>query len=129
MQTLVTMTAKEFDQQYAAVAVYLQFSAFRTEWRESDCFKSRIEELKFIHRFARQRLWTIIDEEDGETCLQSGVHFVKRLGFVASRNPIAPGDSLVVRVTREFSESPPTSPDRVELSVIDRLAWRRRFPK
>ena len=43
-------------------------------------------------------MWTLIDGDDGDLYVASGLHFVNRIGYLLSRDPVAEGTFVQVHI-------------------------------
>jgi hypothetical protein len=43
-------------------------------------------------------IWTIIEGDNGDSFLQSGFHYVNRLGYIITKNPSKPNQKLCYRL-------------------------------
>lgn len=60
-------------------------------------FETYGEEYNFVIGKIDQRLvWTIVDADDGTTCVVSGWHFVNRIGYYVTTVPFAEGEHLEI---------------------------------
>jgi len=96
-ETFIELTEAEFDEQYRAVPNHLNPHA---PWDQGDAqgclFETYGEEYDFIKSFDRNRVWTLIDNNDGDTFILSGLHWVNRLGFLVTQIPWPAGSTVEV---------------------------------
>ena len=94
-QTFIRLTEEEFDEQFPLVANHLNPNA---SWGFGDgrgcLFETYGDELEFIRQQDPSRVWTLIDGDDGDLYVISGPHFVNRIGYLLSRDPI-PDDAVI----------------------------------
>jgi hypothetical protein len=45
-------------------------------------------ELTFVKSQDRQRVWTVLDGDEGCIVIESGLHYVNRLGFIVTTEPV-----------------------------------------
>ena len=89
IETCIKLTEEQFIEQYPLVPNHLNPNA---TWGYADAkgclFETYGEELEFIKRQNRHRVWTILDGDDGDMYVASGFHFVNRVGYLVSRDPV-----------------------------------------
>ena len=54
-------------------------------------FETFGEELDFVRKQHPSTVWTLVDGEDGDMYLLSGMHFVNRIGYLISLAPVPEG--------------------------------------
>lgn len=94
--TLIEMTEDEFDAAYPLVQNHINPTA---GWAVGEdgrgcLFETYGDEFDFVRRSDPQRVWTLIDGDDGDLYVVSGLHRVNRVGYLLSRNPV-PADVFV----------------------------------
>jgi len=50
--------------------------------------------VKNTFEFSPERVWTIIEDDDGDPILTNGFHYVNRIGYVVTSRP-APADTFI----------------------------------
>jgi hypothetical protein len=93
--TQATLTEEEFNQRFGVLAIHLRFAKCDSQMG-ADELRSREAEQRFIRRFGIRRVWTLVDNSDGEMYLLSGMHLVNRIGLVASHRPPPAGTTIIV---------------------------------
>jgi hypothetical protein len=95
MNESILLTEDEFDQQYPLLPNHLSPNASWVIGDGPGClFETYGEELAFIRRQDPRFVWTLIDGDDGDPWVVSGMHFVNRIGYLVSTVPVA-GDQLI----------------------------------
>jgi len=98
----IELTENEFDDQYALVPNHINPSA---SWAFGDAggclFETSGEEFEFVRRYDPSKVWTLVDGDGGDLYLVSGLHYVNRVGYLLSRNPIPENTTLQVRLPME----------------------------
>jgi hypothetical protein len=93
--TLIELTEDEFDARYALVPNHINPSA---TWAFGDgvgcLFETYGEEFEFVRRYDPKKVWTLVDGDDGDMYVISGLHYDNRVGYLLSREPV-PDDTTV----------------------------------
>lgn len=106
--TIIEMTEDEFDDRYKLVPNHLNPNAGWAYGDGNGClFETFGEELDYVRSQDPQTIWTLVDGSDGDLYLQSGYHFVNRIGYLLSTLPVPVGTEIQVRI--------PMSDDDAEL--------------
>ncbi len=93
--TLIELTEDEFDDRFTLVPNHINSSAGWAIGDSGGClFETYGEEFEFIKRQPAARIWTLVDGDDGDMYLISGLHFVNRVGYLLSRDPV-PEDTTI----------------------------------
>lgn len=96
-ETFIRLTEDQFDEQFPLVTNHLNSNAswsFGDGDGEGCLFETYGEELEFIRRQDPNRVWTFVDGDDGDLYVISGYHYVNRIGYLLSRDPI-PDNTLI----------------------------------
>lgn len=106
----IEITEDEFDRQYPLLPNHLNPNA---TWSLSDSgggclFETFGEELRFICEQDPRMIWTLIDGEDSDLYVVSGFHFVNRIGYLISKDPIPEGVFIEVHIPMEKDETETT---------------------
>jgi hypothetical protein len=95
--TFIEMTEEEFDDRYPLVPNHLDLNA---SWAYGDgpgcLFETYGAELEFVRKQDPRTIWTLVDGDDGGQYLVSGFHYVNRIGYLLSTNPIP--DHVTIQV-------------------------------
>lgn len=98
----IELSEDEFDDQYALVENHINPSA---SWAFGDArgclFETYGEEFEFVRRYDPSKVWTLVDGDGGDLYLVSGLHYVNRVGYLLSRNPIPENTTVQVRLPME----------------------------
>ncbi len=99
MDTLIEISEDQFASQYKPIANHLNPNA-SFDWGDGfgTLFETYGEELAFVFQQDSLNVWTIVDGDDGDLYVISGLHFVNRLGYVISRVPVAEQLAIQVRL-------------------------------
>lgn len=104
-EAFIELTEYEFDDQYPLVPNHMNPSAGWAVGETGGClFETYGQELDFVKRQDRRRVWTLIDGDDGDLYVVSGLHHVNRVGYLLSRAPIPHNTSIQVRILMEADE-------------------------
>ena len=101
--TNTEMTEEEWLAQYTIWPNHLNPDApwELTEDGEQGClFETYGEELAFVESQEPARIWTLLDAGDDGELIQSGRHFVNRLGYFISEQPVPDGAVINVLLPR-----------------------------
>ena len=99
MCTIVEMTENEFDKVFPVVPNHLDTNATWSDGEESGClFGLSTEELDFVMKQPANRVWTLLDGDDGQQWLTNGCHWVNRVGYLISTRPAELHITYVCRI-------------------------------
>ncbi len=111
-ETFIELTEDEFDDRYQLVPNHINRSAGWAIGEAGGClFETHGEEFAFVRRQDPRTVWTLIDGDDGDMYLISGLHFVNRIGYLLSAVPIPDNVTLQVHI--------PMSKDDDELDLSE----------
>jgi hypothetical protein len=97
--TITEMTEDEFDDRYKLVPNHLNPNAGWAYGDSNSClFETFGEELDYVRTQDPRTIWTLVDGSDGDLYLQSGYHFVNRIGYLLSTLPVPVGTEIQVRI-------------------------------
>ena len=100
-----TLTEDEFDARYPLILNHLDPNA---SWAIGDAggclFETYGQELEFVRQQNPRAVWTLIDGEDGDQFLVSGVCFVNRIGYLVSTALVPEDVCIVVRLPSSNEE-------------------------
>lgn len=106
-ETGITLTEEEFDAQYPLVENHLNPHATWGFVAGSGClFETYGEEFEFVRRQDPATVWTLVDGDDGDWYILSGLHFVNRVGYLISREPVPAGTSIEVHIPLSPEDDP-----------------------
>jgi hypothetical protein len=78
---LVSLSFDNFFELFRPIKNHLDDNAAQ----EGCMFETYGEELHYIHEFAKEnsdRVWTLMEDDDGNLCIVNGFHLVNRLGYI-----------------------------------------------
>ncbi|MGA2254285.1 MAG: hypothetical protein ABSG53_06445 [Thermoguttaceae bacterium] len=102
---LIELTEDQFDALYPLRTNHLNPHATWAFGGERGClFETFGEELDFVRRQPPSTIWTLVDGEDGDMYLHSGMHFVNRIGYLVSLAAVPEGVDIQVRIPIEREE-------------------------
>jgi len=109
IETFIQLTEAEFDEQYRAIPNHLNPHA---PWDQGDAqgclFETYGEEYEFVRSFDRNRVWTIVDNNDGTMNILSGLRWINRLGYLITQNRRPAGATVEVSLeTQPDDEASP----------------------
>lgn len=99
-ETLIEMTEDEFDAAYSLVLNHINPAA---GWAVGDggngcLFETYGDEFDYVRRFDPRRVWTLLDGDDGDLYVASGLRLVNRIGYLLSRIPVPEGTFVQVHI-------------------------------
>jgi hypothetical protein len=94
---LIELTEDEFDDRYPLKFNHLNPSAGWAIGESGGClFATHGDEFAFVKRQDHRMVWTLLDGDDGDMYLVSGLHYVNRVGYLLST--IAVPDHVTIQV-------------------------------
>jgi hypothetical protein len=103
--TFIELTEDEFDDQYPLVQNHLTPNA---SWAFGDgrgcLFETYGEELAFVRQQDLLTLWTLVDGDDGDMYVISGLHFVNRVGYLISTVPVPENATIQIHIPMSRDE-------------------------
>jgi hypothetical protein len=109
-ETFIELTEDEFDDRYSPMTNHINPSAGWAYGDAGGClFETHGEEFEFVRRYDPRKVWTLVDGDDGDMYLISGLHFVNRVGYLLTKEPVQDNTSVQVRLPMQTDneESPP----------------------
>jgi hypothetical protein len=104
-ETFIELTEDEFDDQYALVPNHINPSATWTIDDNGGCmFETYGEEFEFVRRYDPRKVWTFVDGDDGDMYVVSGLHYVNRVGYLLSREPVPENTTVQVHIPMETDD-------------------------
>ena len=98
-EIFIELTEDEFDDQYALVSNHINPSATWAFGDAAGClFETYGEEFEFVRRYDSRKVWTIVDGDDGDMYVVSGLHYVNRVGYLLSRDPVPANTTIQVHI-------------------------------
>jgi len=103
---LIELTEDEFDTRYPLIPNHINPTAGWVvgEQGRGCLFETHGDEFDFVRRFDPQRVWTMVDGDDGDLYLVNGLHIVNRVGYLLSRDPVPAGCCIQVRIPMSTDE-------------------------
>jgi len=103
--TLIEIDEDTFDALYPLRPNHLNPNA---SWGYSDgpgcLFETYGQELEFVRQQDPLTVWTLVDGDDGDQYLVSGIHFVNRIGYLISTVQVPTGVDIQVRIAMDNDE-------------------------
>lgn len=97
--TIIELTEDEFTECYPLVPNHINPTAGWAFGEASGClFETHGEELEFVTRQDPRKVWTLVDGDDGELYVVSGLHLVNRMGYFVSSVPLRQGVTCRVHI-------------------------------
>jgi hypothetical protein len=90
MITAIIMTIEDWEDNYQPMTNHINPEA---SWNGA-LYETYGEELKFIQSLDHRHVWTYMDGDNGGTYLVSGRHFVNRIGYIVTAEPV-PDDEII----------------------------------
>jgi hypothetical protein len=104
MTIILEITEDEFDATYPLRSNHLNPNASWVIGDRTGClFETYGEELDFVRKQDPRTIWTLLEGEDDDQLLLNGYHFVNRIGYLISTNPV-PEDQTIQVTISTFSE-------------------------
>ena len=108
-ETFIELTEDEFDDRYQLVPNHINRSAGWAIGEAGGClFETHGEEFAFVRRQDPLTVWTLVDGDDGDMYLVSGLHFVNRVGYLLSTVPIPDHVTIQVHLPLTMDDDPDT---------------------
>jgi hypothetical protein len=129
--TLIELSEVAFAAQYPLRTNHLNPTACWAYGESAGClFETFGDELAFIRNQNPRTVWTLIDGDDGDQYLLSGIHFVNRLGYLVSTVPVPEGTTIQVRIPMQSDGEAGTAAHRPEpwTNNLD-TPWSLRFDR
>ena len=104
-ETFIEISEDEFDEQFPLVTNHINPSAGWVFGDSTGClFETHGEEFAYVKRLDPRRVWTLVDGDEGDMYLISGLHFVNRVGYLVSRDLIPENTAIQVRLEMQPDE-------------------------
>ena len=95
----IEMTEAEFDNQFQLITNHINpWAGWAVDDQGGCLFETYGPEFDFVRRFDLSRVWTLIDGEDGDMYLVSGLHYVNRVGYLITRESVPDSTSIQVHL-------------------------------
>jgi hypothetical protein len=116
-ETFIELTEDQFDEQFTFVINHMNPSAGWVYGNDRGClFETYGEELAYVKRQDDRRVWTLVDGDDGDMYVISGFHYVNRVGYLISRDPIPDNVTIQVHLPMQVSEESEDGDEATEQS-------------
>jgi hypothetical protein len=96
-ETFIELTEDEFVDKYALVPNHINPSA---SWTFGDgagrLFETSGVEFEFVSSSDPRKVWTLVDGDDGDMCVISGLHYLNRVGYFLSRDAVPENTTVQV---------------------------------
>ncbi len=97
--TIIPMSEADFDRTYPLLPNHINPSTgWDIEGVGCCLFETHGPEFDFVRRQDPRTIWTLIEGDDGELCLISGLHVVNRVGYLISKVATPPLATIEVRI-------------------------------
>jgi hypothetical protein len=98
-ELFIEISEDEFDNRYILLENHINPNA---SWGYGDrpgcLFESFGDELNFVNQQDPQTIWTLIDGDNGDMYLISGLHFINRVGYLLSTSPVPKNTTVQVHL-------------------------------
>jgi len=98
-EIFIEISEDEFDNRYQLLENHINLNA---SWGYGDrpgcLFESFGDELNFVNQQDPQTIWTLIDGDNGDMYLISGLHFINRVGYLLSTSPVPKNTTVQVHL-------------------------------
>lgn len=85
--TYKEITEEDFEELFTPIT-----NSFNSNGCWNGCsFETNGEELDYVRQQPQEHIWTIITDDYGAMCLVSGYHFVNRLNYLITEEPVPAG--------------------------------------
>ncbi len=100
MTQFTELTEDEFDSEYPLIVNHLNPSAGWAFDDQGGClFETFGPEYEFVRQQDPQQVWTLVDADDGQMAVISGLHFVNRIGYLISEIPLPRNAEVTVHIS------------------------------
>ena len=98
-EIFIEISEDEFYNRYQLLENHINPNASWAYGDRPGClFESFGDELNFVNQQDPQTIWTLIDGDDGDMYLISGLHFINRVGYLLSTSPVPINTTVQVRL-------------------------------
>jgi hypothetical protein len=103
--TVLQISEDQFDNQYRLLTNHLNPHASWAYGEDRGClYETYGEELAFVRTQDPRTVWTLVDGDDNDQYLLSGFHFVNRIGYLISCEPVPDGITIKVHIPMESGD-------------------------
>lgn len=104
-EQFIELSKEQFDDQFTLLPNHINPSAGWAYGEGSGClFETFGEEFAFVIQKDARRIWTLVDGDDGDMYIISGFHFVNRIGYFISHEPIPDGVAIQTHIPCQVDE-------------------------
>jgi len=107
IDTVIELAEEEFNSRFIPVPNHINPTAV---WAFGDglgcLFETFGAEFEFVRRYDPRKVWTLVDGNDGDLYLTSGLHFANRVGFLITREPVPNNTLIEVHIPMSDDEAP-----------------------
>jgi hypothetical protein len=89
--TYCTIDEDAFIHRFRPIPNHLEFDSGFDYGNGSCLFSAAGKSFKHVLAQDRRRIWTVIEGDEGQLFIESGLHIVNRLGYIITAEPIADG--------------------------------------
>jgi hypothetical protein len=106
-EAFMELTEDEFSDRYPLVPNHINPSAGWDIGEAGGClFETYGEEFEFVRRQNPRNVWTLVDGDDGDMYVISGLHFVNRVGYLLSTIPVPEEATIQVHLPMSHDDDP-----------------------
>ena len=124
------LTEDEFDARYPLIVNHLNPSAGWAFDGQVGClFETFGPEFEFVRQQDPQRVWTLVDADDGHIAVIGGLHYVNRIGYLISQSPLPRDEEVYVHIPCSNHDGGASVTNSSEMTNIQRAARVERILK
>ena len=100
----VILTVEEWEHHFKPLVNHLDKNASFNDGSGGLMFETYGEEYDYVAAIGQQdpnRIWTYIDDEDGNTCIINGWCFVNRIGYFITEKPYDDSIDIIIQLDKE----------------------------
>ncbi|MFM7131804.1 MAG: hypothetical protein ACKO0V_20860 [bacterium] len=98
-EAFIEMTEDEFDNEFHLITNHINpWAGWAVDDRGGCLFETYGPEFDYVRRSDLSRVWTLIDGEDGDMYLVSGLHDVNRVGYLITVESVPPSTFIQVHL-------------------------------
>ncbi|CAB4124041.1 hypothetical protein UFOVP45_112 [uncultured Caudovirales phage] len=90
----IIITDDEWDEQYTPILNHINGN-------DSQMFETYGDELAFVQSQPANRVWTMLDGDEGGVFIVNGMHLVNRIGYYITEKPFNENDFITLVVQRD----------------------------
>ncbi len=105
-ESYLEITEDEFDNKFQLMTNHINpWAGWAVDDRGGCLFETYGPEFDFVRRSDLSRVWTLIDGEDGDMYLASGLHYVNRVGYLITAESVPPSTFIQVHLPMNHDET------------------------